>query len=322
MNGPDQEPAPLNVLLVRAGALGDLLLMRRAIAGLKARGHRVSLLAPFPQAHALLGPGPAAVDEVLDWGDPAFLPLLAGEDSREPGLAARFAAFGACIAYTRQDHLVERLARHIATVIQEPPEPVGAHAAEWLARPARALGAEPPAVPSDLEATEPEAAQGEAFLRDRLAPGFVAIHPGSGASAKNWPTEGFASLIEGLGGHPWLLVEGPADVAAVAGLAGQGRCVPARHLPLRMLGSVLRRAGLFVGNDSGVTHLAAAWGAPTLALFGPTDPATWSPVGRRVAVARSPAASMTDLSLAEVRRAARTLWTRGQCSGPPPAFLT
>ncbi len=306
---------------MRAGALGDLLLMRRAIAGLKERGHRVSLMAPAAHAHVLLGPGLSAVDEVLDWDDPAFLPLLAREDSHEPGLAARFTPFGACIAYSRQDHLVESLARHIATVIPLPPEPVGVHAAEWLARPARALGAEPPAVPSDLEATEPEAAQAEAFLHDRLAPGFLAVHPGSGGSAKNWPSEGFASLIERLDGHPWLLVEGPADVAAAEGLAGQGRCVPARRLPLRMLGAVLRQAGLFVGNDSGITHLAAAWGAPTLALFGPTDPATWSPVGRRVAVARSASASMSDLPRAEVTRAARTLWTRGS-QGSPPAFLT
>lgn len=305
---------------MRAGALGDLLLMRRAIAGLKARGHRVSLMAPAAHAVALLGPGLSEVDEVLDWGDPAFLPLLAPEGSPEPELAARFAAFGACIAYTRQDHLVERLARHIKAVIPQPPEPVGVHAAEWLARPARVLGAEPPAVPSDLEAAEPEAAQAAAFLHDRLAPGFLAVHPGSGGSVKNWPSEGFASLIEGLDGHPWLLVEGPADVAAAAGLAGHGRCVRARRLPLRTLGSVLRRAGLYVGNDSGITHLAAAWGAPTLALFGPTDPATWSPVGRRVAVARSASPSMNHLPLAEVTRAARTLWTRGL--GPPPAFLT
>jgi hypothetical protein len=299
---------------VRAGALGDLLLMRRAIAGLKALGHRVSLMAPAAHARALLGPGLSEVDAVLDWGDPAFLPLLASEDSPEPELAARFAAFGACIAYTRQEQLVERLARHIKAVIPQPPEPLEVHAAEWLARPARALGAKPPAVPPDLEATEPEAAQAEAFLQDRLAPGFLAVHPGSGGSAKNWP--GFAALVEGLGGQPWVLVEGPADAAAVAGLATSGPRVPARNLPLRTLGPILGRAGLFVGNDSGVTHLAAAWGAPTLALFGPTDPATWSPVGRRVTVARSASASLADLPVAEVLRTARALWKRGPDRSP------
>ena len=62
-------------------------------------------------------------------------------------------------------------------------------------------------------------------------------------------------------------------------------CV-ARELPLRVLGAVLARAGLYVGNDSGVSHLAAACGAPTLALFGPTDPALWAPVGPRVRPSR------------------------------------
>src|SRR5439155_1522536 len=81
---------------------------------------------------------------------------------------------------------------------------------------------------------------------------------------------------------PWLLVEGPADVTPVAPLARRPGAVVARGLGLRTLGAVLARAGLFIGHDSGVSHLAAAWHAPTLALFGPTDPALWAPVGPRV----------------------------------------
>ena len=57
---------------------------------------------------------------------------------------------------------------------------------------------------------------------------------------------------------------------------------------MRTLGAALSRAGLFLGNDSGASHLAAASGAPTLALFGPTDPALWAPVGPSVATLRAP----------------------------------
>ena len=79
--------------------------------------------------------------------------------------------------------------------------------------------------------------------------------------------------------------------------------VVARELPLRVLGAVLAEAGLFVGNDSGVSHLAAASGTPTLALFGPTDPAQWSPVGRSVRCLRAADLQALDVDTVEQRGA-------------------
>jgi heptosyltransferase-2 len=81
----------------------------------------------------------------------------------------------------------------------------------------------------------------------------------------------------------------------------------ARDLPPRVLGAVLAHAGLYVGNDSGVSHLAAAWGAPVLVLFGPTDPAQWAPVGPRVKVLRANDEKMETLELGDVERAAREI---------------
>ncbi len=166
----------------------------------------------------------------------------------------------------------------------------------------------PPLVPADLQPTESEEAQAAAFLHGRLSPGFLALHAGSGGPAKNWPRDRFTRLARELGARTWLLVEGPAEDASPLELAAGETCLRARELPLRILGAVLRHARLFVGNDSGVAHLAAAAGTPTLALFGPTDPALWSPVGRCVAVVRSVSPSMQDLSAALVLDAARALW--------------
>jgi ADP-heptose:LPS heptosyltransferase len=83
--------------------------------------------------------------------------------------------------------------------------------------------------------------------------------------------------------------------------------VHARDLPARVLGAVLAHAGLYVGNDSGVSHLAAAWGAPVLALFGPTDPAQWAPVGPRVKVLRAKDEKMESLERQDVEREAREM---------------
>jgi ADP-heptose:LPS heptosyltransferase len=79
---------------------------------------------------------------------------------------------------------------------------------------------------------------------------------------------------------------GPADEDAVVSLqAAVSQPIQVlAGLELGNLAKVLGRARLVVGNDSGVTHLAALAGAPTLALFGPFDPAYWAPIGPRVAV--------------------------------------
>ncbi len=57
-----------------------------------------------------------------------------------------------------------------------------------------------------------------------------------------------------------------------------------RHLPLNVLAGLLELSAGYLGNDSGVTHLAAALDLPTFALFGPTDPELWGPVGKRVVI--------------------------------------
>jgi ADP-heptose:LPS heptosyltransferase len=68
--------------------------------------------------------------------------------------------------------------------------------------------------------------------------------------------------------------------------------------PLVVVAAILRRARAFLGNDSGISHLAGMLGLPTLALFGPTDPALWAPLGPRVRVLRSE--SLTDLGVNRV----------------------
>ena len=107
---------------------------------------------------------------------------------------------------------------------------------------------------------------------------FAVIHPFSGSARKNWPLERFRALARGIGRTmPVEWCAGPEDPP----LAGAVRIDD-----LYELACWLGRARLYVGNDSGITHLAAAAGAPVLALFGPTDPLVWAPRGPRVRVAR------------------------------------
>jgi ADP-heptose:LPS heptosyltransferase len=141
--------------------------------------------------------------------------------------------------------------------------------------------------------------------RFRLIAGeFVLIHPGSGSAAKNWPARNFAALADALGesARGVLIVVGPAEEHLHADLAVGGRALVSSP-PLATLAGLARLAGVYVGNDSGVSHLAAAAGAPSVVLFGPTDPARWCPQGRVQVIRRESIESIPcDEVLARVNR--------------------
>jgi heptosyltransferase III len=284
-----------------------VLLLRRAVSCLRAAGHRVALLAPRGPGSALIGSGPAEADELLAWEDPATAALFADGGAAYP-LRERLAAFDAAVAYTRSADLARGLGAAIPRVVVHDPSPPAdaGHISQWLVSPLSSLGVpcgadEPPvfrATTAEREASE--------RLRAELPARFLAVHPGSGSVAKSWPPERFARLVHELGQDRFLLIEGPADTVAAAALVGNGAVV-ARGLPPRVLGALLTEAAAFVGNDSGVTHLAAAWGAPTVALFGPTDPAVWAPVGPRVKIVRAAADRMDGISVEAVLAAVAAL---------------
>ncbi|MBV8864675.1 MAG: glycosyltransferase family 9 protein [Acidobacteriaceae bacterium] len=110
----------------------------------------------------------------------------------------------------------------------------------------------------------------------------LVIHPFSGSKRKNWPLESYRALAASL----------PVNTEWTAG-PEEELDQAARFEDLAELAHWLSGAKLYIGNDSGITHLAAALGIPTLALFGPTEPAKWAPRGDNVIVLRSePIASL------------------------------
>jgi heptosyltransferase-3 len=119
---------------------------------------------------------------------------------------------------------------------------------------------------------------------------LVLIHPGSGSIHKCLGPEKWAHIIQHLQYREMspVVLEGPADQDAVESvLSLLGTQPPVlRDLSLSLLVGVLVQADLYVGNDSGVTHLAANVGVRTGAVFGPTDPHRWAPYGRHVTILR------------------------------------
>ncbi|MCB4820731.1 glycosyltransferase family 9 protein [Roseicella aerolata] len=138
-----------------------------------------------------------------------------------------------------------------------------------------------------------------------LPPRFALLIPGAspGRPGKRWPAAHFAALAAGLG-LPVAVVGGPAErplAAEILARAPGGIDLTGRT-SYAALGAVARRAEFAIGNDTGPTHLVAAAGCPTLALFGPeSDPALCAPRGRAVAVLRRD--SLARLEVAEARTA-------------------
>lgn len=142
---------------------------------------------------------------------------------------------------------------------------------------------------AEAEAALPEAARDGAQI--------LALGPGASRIGKTWPADRFAALAAGLtapggplDGASVAVIGGPMDrpAAEVIGAAlPTGRLIDLTSSDLPVTAALLKRSRLFVGNDSGMTHLAAAAGAPTLALFGPTDERRYAPWGPRAAFVRA-----------------------------------
>jgi ADP-heptose:LPS heptosyltransferase len=137
---------------------------------------------------------------------------------------------------------------------------------------------------------------------------LVVIHPGSGGQKKCWHLENFLGIAGGLRDRDVevLFLLGPAEVERLrpsekVQIHATAKCTA--HLALTQVVGLLSCADAFLGNDSGVTHLAAGMGVRTTALFGPTAPAVYRPLGPAVAVFRDPAGDFAHKPSPSLQRA-------------------
>jgi heptosyltransferase-3 len=282
------------ILIWHQGALGDLLLAGPALAALRDRYPRARLTAlgqPAPWGLLARSLGLAAF---WDSGEARWAPLLHGAPLLSE-LKARLAAFRLALVFSPRPRqvLLRNLGRAgIPVVFWIPsfPEGGGESVAALQARHLAALGLNYEPRPWRLQGLEAEN-PGE----DCASGPWLAVAPGSGHPLKNWPLSHYYEATRALAWEHklqvvWLI--GPAEerlLPIIRGLAAaQGHLVLVNQ-PLAKVAAWLKRSRLYLGNDSGLTHLAAAAGAgAVLGLFGPTDPAVWAPLGDNVRLLSAP----------------------------------
>ena len=154
---------------------------------------------------------------------------------------------------------------------------------------------------------------------------FVLLHPPARYANKAWPLERFAALADWLADHGAVvaLIGHESEMLIGHRIVNLTRSKPRNVMGqtgLRQLAAVMKRSALFIGNDGGPMHMAAAVGCPVLGLFGPSDPYVWGPRGDKVSViykgldcekcchdacSRGEEGCMRQISVEEVCRAAR-----------------
>jgi len=299
------------ILCLRRGALGDTLLMLPILRALRTLAPGAELWFAGNLDHAVLLAHYRVVEAVRSSEDFELWALgnAAADPARQRAVARlrRFAWLVTdCIDPVQlPEHggLVQRL-----EVAMQPGAALPA-AQQILAGWARSLP-EPPAVldhqPRLLARRQPVGERRE-----------VLLHPGSGSPRKCWPLERFAALSAKLcgDGHRVACLLGEAEVGRRASIR---EAMPAgvellAGLDVVQLAERIASAAVFVGNDSGPTHLAAALLVPTVAVFGPTDPVVWAPQGEHVRVVGAPTRGTPQATVEEVLAAVRSSGSTRRC---------
>ena len=234
------------MLVLRPGALGDTLLAVPALRALR-RTSNLTLAAHAGAARFLAAVG--EIDQGIPFDDSSLGWLFSGPVTEQAVVAwmsdrPRGLSSEALVNPSRPP----RMDQHCARYLLESLAPLGIDLT-WNDRPLAVM---------PMRSEE------------------ILVHPGSGSPAKNWPAERFAEVIRALD-RPVRLVVGEADAAVATQL---GRHLPRlEDLSLEKLAAHLAGCHAYLGNDSGVSHLAGLCGAHTVTLFGPSDPTVWKPIG-------------------------------------------
>lgn len=287
------------IFIHHSGALGDLLVSLAAIEALREPGDSIHLAGRGDVVRFLEGIGYISGGTRSD--SAMYLPLFSGEP--DVGLSKFLAGFDGIYVFSANPHSMAaenicKIRPDTKVVMTLPPPEAGIHVSDFrLRQVAQGMEDAFPAFKLALPSALREEARvllinaGYDFKRP-----LVAIHPGSGSKKKCWPLTNCKKLMENLRERYncfLLVVSGPAEAGSLQKGAGylEGYDNSSIHIcgyDLSTVACLLSFCGLYIGNDSGITHLASSvMTGRIVAVFGPTDPVLWRPRAEGAAVVSS-----------------------------------
>lgn len=301
-------------LIIRGGAIGDFILTLPLFEAVRARDPAAEIDILGYAGTAELAVGRRHAQRMRRVDAPEWAPLFARDGELADAERAYLRGFGRVIVVWPDGDGVlhanlRRAGLRDALLLDPMPPADGAlHAVDFLAAQCGQAGLPMPHVEPHLYPSERDRWWAERFMRVSTVGErpILGIAPGSGSARKNWPAAGYVEVARywiGRRGNV-LVFGGPADEHAISAVReglGDAQTFYFCNEPLPRVAAALERCDAFVGNDSGITHMAAAVRTPTVALFGPTNPDHWRPRAPRVRVLRaSPPQSLSDLEASRV----------------------
>lgn len=295
--GPDVAPQSFcdmtkEILVIHQGAIGDLVLSFPALLSLK-HEKNVTVALLCSSGLGKIAHEQNLVDIYFSLESARFISLF--HEEMTPFVKTFIGGYDIIILISRSDafehHLRENHAGEVHRISPRPPVDEETHVALHLMRQfemRRSLM--DPGTVRRIQSEVPPISSG-AHEGSPLQNGLLVMHPGAGSPRKRWPVENFfqaAKVITERGIGEVTFVVGPAesDLAPIIKAESKGTFRICEVDDLSYVMVLLRQARCFVGNDSGLTHFSAFMGTPTVAIFGPSSPKRWSPVGRATQVLR------------------------------------
>ena len=303
MASPNSEkiPAVQSFLVIHQGALGDFILALPALETIrKALPHAKSVIMGYPRILELVEKRFYS-DEISSIDQKGMATFFVREGLLDFTLSQFFKEFDLIVVFGKDGEgtVVGNLRRvcqgQILSINSFPSWDERIHLTDHLLKQFAQYGfpASEPVPRLRLKESDREGAT-DFWKRKGVVPGerskVIILHPGSGSKKKVWPLDRFLNLAHTLQDHlgsKVLIILGPAEGPEVQRTFEGMRSIEfimAKGLTLLQLASVMEGCWFFIGNDSGVSHMAAALGLPTIAIFGPTDRRVWSPKGKKTFV--------------------------------------
>ncbi|MEQ1627134.1 MAG: glycosyltransferase family 9 protein [Nitrospira sp.] len=285
------------IVVIHPGGFGDVLLSIDAMAVMRSAfpQHKMILLAGSEVGHLLGQCG--VIDQSLPIESSRLSALFSGRalssDLQQDLLRRCDLVVG---WLSDHDGLIRRTLQEFGiprVILQSPASTEGPHQSERFLQTLQGEFPGDARAPLRLHLPEQVLQSGADALRvigiEQAAP-LIVCHPGSGSRHKCVRADTWGTLIQGCRARKLMpvVVLGSADEQAEMAIRGQSlpELPILRPRSVTMLAAILAQAQGYIGHDSGVTHLAALLGVPTVAMFGPTDEQRWAPRGVHVAVVR------------------------------------